>query len=484
MAPAADRPAARVGDISRRRSTYSEIKLGIGIVHLGLGAFHRAHQAAYLESVLERNGGGPWAICAANVRSNRQIVNALTAQGGRYHLASWRDRDHVEVREIRSILRALFAGDDKRALFDFLTAPTTRIVTLAVTEKAYGLKAASGELDTDNADIAHDCREPRQPVSVPGILVEALRRRRLAGVRPFTVLCCDNMPANGRRTRLAVTELARRVSPELAAHIEDEVAFPSSMVDRIVPAVTPESRQKLAALIGHDDPVAVATEAFSQWVIEDTFPQGRPDWEPDGVEMVNDVAPWEAMKLRLLNGAHSLLAYQGLLRGFTTVAEAIADPGLSAELDKFWREAGSSLTAGLPTEPKRYTAMLLERFRNDSLDHSLRQIAMDGSQKLPQRWLAGALANLERGRPVGATAAAVAAWLAYVRGEDAAGRIWAVDDPLAARLAACHRGSPADSVGALLGFGDVFPARLAEHPEFRRAVLAAYTALPAVQRHA
>jgi fructuronate reductase len=319
---------------------------------------------------------------------------------------------------------------------------------------------------------------------VPGVLVEALRRRRLSGARPFTVLCCDNMPANGRRTRIAVTELARRLNPELAAHIEDEVAFPSSMVDRIVPAVSAETRARLAGLIGHDDPAAVATEAFSQWVIEDSFTQGRPDWEPEGVEMVADVAPYETMKLRLLNGAHSLLAYAGLLRGFTTVAEAIADPALLAQLGEYWREADSSLRPRPPTDARRYTALLLERFRNASLEHSLSQIAMDGSHKLPQRWLAGALANLEQGRPAGATAAAVAAWLAYVRGEDAAGQTWVVDDPLAARLADCHRSSPADAVAALFELADVFPPRLAEHPRFRRDVLAAYTALLAASGHA
>jgi fructuronate reductase len=350
-------------------------------------------------------------------------------------------------------------------------------VTLSVSEKAYGLRPASGELNADDPAIAHDLRDPERPVSVPGVLVEALRRRRLAGVRPFTVLCCDNMPANGRRTRLAVTELARRRAAELAAFIEDEVSFPSTMVDRIVPAVTEETRARLDALIGRTDPAAVATESFSQWVVEDTFGQGRPDWEPEGVEMVADVAPYETMKLRLLNGAHSLLAYAGLLRGFTTVAEAIADPDLLAQLGSYWREAVASLTPRPPSDPDRYTAALLERFRNDSLDHALRQIAMDGSQKLPQRWLVGALANLEQGRPIGATAAAVAAWLAYVRGSDAGGRTWDVDDPLAERLAACHRGSAADSIAALLAIGDVFPQRLAEHPAFRSAVMAAWSEL-------
>ena len=207
---AAASPVGRVPDVRRRRSSYSDASVGIGIVHLGLGAFHRAHQAAYLDAWLERNGGGPWGICAANLRSNQAIVDALAAQGCRFHLAAYRDRDDVELREIRSIRRALFARDDQRALFAALSAPSTRIVTLAVTEKAYGLKAASGELDSEDPAIAHDLREPERPESVPGVLVEALRLRRLAGIRPFTVLCCDNMPANGRRTRLAVTELARR----------------------------------------------------------------------------------------------------------------------------------------------------------------------------------------------------------------------------------------------------------------------------------
>jgi fructuronate reductase len=255
------------------------------------------------------------------------------------------------------------------------------------------------------------------------------------------------------------------------------------MVDRIVPAVTEETRAQLAAVIGHEDPAAIATEAFSQWVIEDRFTQGRPDWEPEGVEMVADVAPYENMKLRLLNGAHSLLAYAGLLGGFSTVGEAAADPALLVALDAYWQEAAASLGTRPPTDPGRYTRALLERFRNDALDHSLRQIARDGSQKVPQRWLAGALANLEQGRPIGATAAAVAAWLAYVRGKDGGGNSWALDDPLAERLAACHRGSAGDAVGALLSIGEVFPPRLAEHTAFRRAVLDAYGRLQNARAH-
>ena len=481
MAAATGSAGERLPEIVRRRPSYGATS--VGIVHLGLGAFHRAHQAAYVDAWLERNDGGPWGICAVNLRSNRAVVDALNAQGCRYQLALFRDREHVELREIGAIRRALFAGDDKRELFAALTAPATRIVSLTVTEKAYGLKAASGELDQDDAAIAHDLRNPGQPVSVPGVLVEALRQRRLAGVRPFTVLCCDNMPANGRRTRLAVTELARRRKPELAAYREDEVAFPSTMVDRIVPAVTDEARERIDRLIGHRDPVAVATERFSQWVIEDIFVEGRPDWESEGVEMVADVAPYETMKLRLLNGAHSLLAYVGLSLGFRTVAEAIADPRMLDLVGRYWHEAIASLGTRQPADPDRYTNALLERFRNDALEHALRQIAMDGSQKIPQRWLSGALANLDHGRPVGTTARAVAAWLAYVRGKDGARASWRVDDPLAGRLAACHRGSPTEAVAALLAIDDVFPPRLAAHPVFRRDVLAAYNDLIGTKPH-
>jgi fructuronate reductase len=356
-----------------------------------------------------------------------------------------------------------------------MTTPTTKIVSLTVTEKGYYLNPATGEVLFDDPAIAHDLDQPHAPRTAPGFVLEALRRRRTLGIAPFTVLCCDNMPANGERTRRAVCGLASRVSDELARWIESEVAFPSTMVDRIVPALTPEMAARLEDLIGHPDPAAVACEAFSQWVIEDRFSMGLPDWEGDGVEMVDDVAPYETMKLRLLNGAHSLLAYIGLLDGLTTVAGAIADPGLAALVTAYFEETGATLAAG-ESEQAAYREALLARFRNDALDHQLDQIAMDGSQKIPQRWLDGAWINLEQGRPIRVTARAVAAWMRYVRGSDGRGRQWQVDDPLASALADCHRkhANAPDIVSGLLSIRAVFPEPLARHEGFRDAVLAAF----------
>jgi fructuronate reductase len=447
-------------------------------VHIGLGAFHRAHQAAYLEAWLEHNGGGNWGICATNIRSNRALVEQMNAQQCRYHIAEYADRTHVQVTEIRSIHRVLFARDDKSALLAQMAAPETKIVSLTISEKGYCLSPASGELRLDDPDIAHDLINPDNPRTAPALLLAALKRRQRTGLEPFTVLSCDNMPENGQRTRRAVMTLAAEQSTQLAAWIKAEVAFPSSMVDRIVPAVTAEKLQALELLIGYPDPAAVACEAFSQWVIEDHFPAGRPDWESVGVEMVSDVGPYETMKLRLLNGAHSLLAYDGLQSGMTTVAEAVADPQLHTRLGDYLAEASTSLEPTTGLDAESYTRALLERFRNDALEHQLHQIAMDGSQKLPQRWLEGVRINLEQGRPIRATAAAVAAWMSYVRGKDQHGASYSVDDPLAAQLADCHRQNPApdDLVDALLAIRAVFPARLAERREFRDAVCNAYTA--------
>jgi fructuronate reductase len=464
-----------VPEITERRSGYSPASVGIGIVHIGLGAFHRAHQATYVENWLDRNGGGNWGICAANIRSNAGLVDRMTAQGCRFHVAAYADREHVLISEINSIRRAIYAGADKEALLEHLVAPTTRIVTLTVTEKAYCLSSATGDLLTEMPDIAHDIVHPGRPRTVPGLLVEALRRRRASGLAPFTVLSCDNMPDNGARTKRALSMLAAHNTGELAAWIDSEVACPSSMVDRIVPAATAESTGKLEALLGFSDPAAIACESFSQWVIEDRFVSGRPDWEPDGVEMVASVKPFETMKLRLLNGAHSLLAYIGLSRGKTTVAEAIGDPGLQSLVGRFFREAAATLDAAVRRDIDQYTSALLVRFRNDALDHRLSQIAMDGSQKIPQRWLEAALINLEHGRTIDATATALAAWMVYVRGSNDRGRKWQVDDPLASKLAQCHDRANADeTVDSLLAMQEVFSERLRRRDDFRNAVRRAY----------
>ena len=462
------------------RSDYSADRVGKGIVHIGLGAFHRAHQAVYLEKHLNRHGGGEWGICAANIRSNHALVDSLNEAGCRYWVAEYQDSAHVRLREVNAIREALYAGADKSWLLGRMAAPETRIVMLTVTEKGYCLVPAESKLRMDDPGIRHDIEQPLAPVTAPGLLVEALRLRRERMIPPFTVLSCDNMPDNGHRTRQAVTELAACQSEDLAEWIRAQVAFPSSMVDRIVPAMSEDSHRRLRDELECADPNAVMCEAFSQWVVEDNFPLGRPDWEADGVQMVADVRPFETMKLRMLNGSHSLLAYLGVLAGWTTVAEAMADPAMRSLLRHYlWEEAAPSLRMPDGVDVSAYAEDLLKRFANDSLQHRLTQIAMDGSQKLPQRWLQGTRERLRQGGDVSAVALGVAAWIHYVGGRDLQGRPHPVDDPLAETCRKLHDldSTPQALLNAFFDLRDVFPADLAAHSGFYQAVLKAYRRL-------
>ncbi|PMR72548.1 mannitol dehydrogenase family protein [Billgrantia endophytica] len=463
----------------------------IGIVHLGLGAFHRAHQTVYLERHRRRTGDTAWGVSSANLRSSVGLVDDLREAGYRYPVVEYADSEHATLREIGVIEETHFTGQDKSsgrdgdghwgrdldALLARLASPEVRIVTLAVTEKGYFLSPAGGELLLGDPMIAADIADPSRPRTAPGLLVEALSRRRERGVAPFTVLSCDNMPDNGKRTRIAVIQLARRRDAALARWIATEVAFPCSMVDRIVPAMTAADFSRLADL-GIQNPCAVVCEAFSQWVVEDDFPLGRPDWEAEGVEMVADVAPFETMKLRMLNGSHSLLAYLGALAGIETVFEAVRRDDLRALLRRYMlEEAAPTLSLPEGMDLVAYAESLLTRFANDSLRHRLQQIAMDGSQKLPQRWLLGAQACVEIGRPVPCTALGVAAWIRYTAGHDLRGLPYPIDDPLTGRFAGLHDRygrDPEALVDAFLVMDDVVPPALAADAGFTAAVLAAY----------
>ncbi|MDN3559288.1 mannitol dehydrogenase family protein [Vreelandella neptunia] len=460
----------------------------IGIVHLGLGAFHRAHQAVYLERYRQRSGDGEWGVCSANLRSSVGLVDGLRAAGHRYHVAEYADSKNITLREIGVIEEALFSGRDadghwsrdREALLARMASVDTRIVTLTVTEKGYFLNPASGELRVDDPMIIGDIASPQQPRTAPGLLVEALAQRRDAGLAPFTVLSCDNMPDNGKRTRQAVVQLAEHRDAELASWIASEVAFPCSMVDRIVPAMTDADFERLASL-GVTDPNAVVCEAFTQWVVEDNFPQGRPNWEAEGVEMVADVAPFETMKLRMLNGSHSLLAYLGALAGIETVYEGINNAELRALLRRYMiEEAAPTLEMPEGIDLDAYADSLLERFANDSLRHRLQQIAMDGSQKLPQRWLSGALERSTAGQSSPCVALGIAAWIRYTAGQDLQGNSYPVDDPLTKRFAELHQrhgSDPSALVAAYLAMDDVVPSELAAYKGFVQAVLVAYQAL-------
>lgn len=460
----------------------------IGIVHLGLGAFHRAHQAVYLERYRQRSGDTEWAVCSANLRASVGLVDNLQSAGHRYHVAEYADSNTLTLREIGVIEETLFSGRDadgqwgrdREALLARMASPQTRIVTLTVTEKGYFLHPSSGDLNVADPMIGEDIASPRQPRTAPGLLVEALARRYEAGVIPFAVLSCDNMPDNGQRTRRAVVELAKHRDPSLASWIANEVAFPSSMVDRIVPAMTAADFERLAA-VGIHDPNAVVCEAFTQWVVEDHFPMGRPHWEAEGVEMVADVAPFETMKLRMLNGSHSLLAYLGALAGIETVFEGVSQTRIRVLLRRYMlEEAAPTLNMPAGSDLVAYADSLLERFSNDSLRHRLQQIAMDGSQKLPQRWLLGTVKHRGIGHESPCVALGMAAWIAYTRGEDLQGACYPVDDPMAQRFAELHQAygaNPHALITAFLGMQDVVPSALAADDAFAKAVLAAYQTL-------
>ncbi len=456
------------GDISV--PGYNPADVTCGILHLGIGAFHRSHQAVYTDDILHRDPS--WGIAGASLRS-AATRDALEPQDGLYTVVT-RSGDGDAARIIGSVREVIVGGESPETLLSLMADPAIRIVSLTVTEKGYCHDPATGELDEDHDDIRHDLANPDAPRTAPGFLVEALNRRRRHNIPPFTILSCDNLPANGRTTGRIVSRMAALRDPDLGAFVSGEVAFPSCMVDRIVPATTEEDVALAKQLIGLADAWPVMTEPFSQWVIEDSFSNGRPVWEEAGAELVADVEPYEHMKLRLLNGSHSTLAYLGSLAGYATVADAMSDPNL-ARLVRALMDEEMTPTLHIPAsaDVEGYKASLIERFRNPALQHRLSQIAMDGSQKLPQRLLGAARHRLARGEPVSRIALAVAAWMLYVAGVDEEGNPYPVSDPLEPQfgeLAQAAGGDARTMASGLLGVTDVFGADLPAIPVFREAV--------------
>lgn len=408
------------------RPGYDRAAHGFGILHLGLGAFHRAHQAVYTDDALAAEGGD-WRILGANLRS-REIAQALNAQDGLYTVLERGPQDRARV--IGAHGPAI--GGDPAAILRAACDPAIRILSLTVSEKAYGIDRAAMDADPAHPAVAHDLAQPQAPQGVLGIITAALAARLAAGVAPFTVLCCDNLPDNGALLRAGVLGFARRRDPDLAARIADLVAFPATMVDRITPAVTPQTLADVQALTGHRDLACVETEPFSQWVIEDHFPQGRPAWEAGGAQLVADVHAHESMKLRMLNGAHSLIAYAGQLLDLPHVREAVADPDLAPLIRRHMQAAGATLPRGAGLDPAAYAQALMARFANPAIAHQTRQIAMDGTEKLPQRWFTPAAEALSAGADPRPFAFATAVWLAWLVQLAAAGQT--PDDPRGAAL--------------------------------------------------
>jgi fructuronate reductase len=451
------------------RPTYDPVRHGHGIVHLGIGAFHRAHQADYTDAALAA-AGGDWRIVGASLRS-LELADALNPQNGLYTLIE-RGASEVRARLIGSIERVIAASRAPEDLMTSLTDRRTRIVTMTVTEKAYGVDRATMTVDFQHPAIATDLRRPTNPSGVVGLLVEALRRRRAAQVEPFTVLCCDNLPDNGAFVRYGVVDFARRLDPALGDWIARKVCFPSCMVDRITPASTEQTREDALRLTGCIDQAPVETEPFTQWVIDDRFPGGRPAWEAGGALFVDDVRPYEAMKLRMLNGAHSMLAYAGFLSGRRYVRDTVGSAGFSPLIERHFKAAASTLPRLSGIDLSAYARQLQLRFANPAIAHETYQIAMDGTEKLPQRIFAPALETLEMGLDVRPFAFAVAAWMRYCIGRLDDGTRFALRDPREEEIGRRLSGAdtPSDVVDALHALPNLFPERLRTDPLWRDEV--------------
>lgn len=417
---------------SVERFRYRRDQQGIGIVHLGIGAFHRAHQAWYTDLAIEAGDEG-WGILGVSLRSD-VAAHRLNPQNCLYSVTA-ADSDTSSTRVIGAVRQVVTATTQNgiASAVAAIAAPATRIVSLTVTEKGYARCASS--------ESSNEVAQPIYP-----LLAAGLRRRRDADLPGLTLLSCDNLPSNGERLLSTLTAYLASCDAETADWISANCTFPSTMVDRIVPAPTPTDLKSAATILGLKDDAAVVTEPFSQWIIEDHFAEGRPGWEKVGVTFAADVRAFETAKLRMLNGAHSALAYLGLERGYTFVDQAIADPVLRSLIEALMRrEAADSFPAAPGQDLPGYADLLLERFSNSAIRHRLDQIAIDGSQKIPQRWLTTIADRRARGVASPAIIAALAAWVRFVRGESGL-----VDDPLAGHFKALWKSEGAGGIAAAL----------------------------------
>ena len=475
-----------------RRPHYDRSRLRSGIVHLGAGAFARAHLGLATELAIEAGGDAAlaWGITGVSLR-DPATRDALAPQQGLYTLV---ERDADAAGAPRSTLRVIgawrefrLAPADPGAVLARIAHADARIVSLTVTEKGY-LADRERRLLFEHPDIAHDLVHAAAPRSAVGFIVHGLALRRARGMRGVTLMSLDNLPANGELLRELVLAFAMRIDPTLAHWIDSHCAFPGSMVDRIVPRTTDADRAEVAARLHVHDAWPVIAEPYFEWALEDRFVAGRPDWARAGVRLVADasgVAAWEKLKLRMVNGAHSSLAYLSVVAGWPTVDVALRQPALRAHLEALLRDEVEPTLAAATTLPgldlARYRTELLARFANPALGHGTAQIAMDGSQKLPQRLLDTVRDRLAAGAPIARLALGIAGWMHFLRGVDEQGRGYAIDDPQAAELRALHaigEGLADDRARAarLLAYTPVF-GDVTQRAEFIDAVAPALSAL-------
>ncbi len=441
-----------------QRPAYDPSRLGIGIVHLGIGAFHRAHQAVYTDAAMA-HAGGDWSICGVSLKSTT-VRDQLVPQDGLYAVRSVSQAGDT-WRIVASVREVLFAPQQMLEVIARIARAETKIVSLTVTEKGYCANVSKREPLWDHPDIANDLLHADRPVSVLGVLAAGLHERFRKRGAPLTIMCCDNLPENGAVLEALVHQFVARLYPQIMPWLRDNVRFPSSMVDRIVPATKPADVADAQAALGVEDFGVVRAEPFSQWVIEDSFAAERPAWHVVGVQLVSDVKPFEKMKLRLLNGSHSLMAYLGYLAGYETIAQTISDPAFERAVRALMSEAEATLDPVPDVDFAVYQQQLIERFGNPANGHRCAQIAMDGSQKIPQRWIAVATERLANGEDINAIALATAGWIRYVYGINELDEKIVIQDPLASEFAAIAAKHPYDALSfadAVLRIESVFGA--------------------------
>ena len=463
---------------SIRRPSYDRFKVTAGIAHLSVGNFHRAHQAVYLDHVLALPGQQGWGILGIglmDVEGERAKAAALQGQKGLYSLSAYPPEGTPEVRVIGSIVEYLHAPADPEAVLKRLEDPAIRIVSLTVTEGGYNIDE-NGRFKLHDPAVAKDLKGDAPPATSFGVIIEALRRRRDAGTKPFTVLSCDNLRHNGGVVKNAVLSFARAKDPELASWIEANVTFPSCMVDRITPAVGPADRERLNRETGLDDASPIFAEDFIQWVVEDDFCNGRPALEKVGVEFTDAVDAYEQVKLRMLNASHSMMTFPGILLGHRIVHLAMKDPAVDALLDQFLsRDAGPLLDAPPSMSVGQYADQLLRRYRNPAIGDQLLRIASDGASKLPQFIRHTAADVVKKGGDHRRIAFLLACFTEYLRGIDDKGERFPVVEPMVSEadhaLAADPDLAKGMKMGAFAGWGvETDPGFVADYARYRASI--------------
>lgn len=443
--------AANLQSIGRNviTPTYDRAKVGLGIAHLSLGAFHRSHQAVYTDDVLQQSAAD-WGILAIGAMpADDKLCQTMRAQDCLYTVTT-RDGAKEEARVVGSIRDVALLPGNQSALIARLADPRIKIMSLTVTEKGYCLDSATGKLDANHPLIKHDLANPAAPQSAVAVVVAALAARRQAGVAPFTVMSCDNLPGNGHKTHTVVANFAALRDDALSAWIDHEVAFPNTMVDRITPVTQPADVTAIAERFGVADGCPVVCEDFRQWVLEDKFSLGRPAWEQAGAQFVNDVYPYELAKIRLLNVSHTLFAYPAFLAGYEFVSDGASD----AVLAKFVRAImDKEITPTLPPVPGMalgpYKDKLIQRFANPAIKDRWERICSDGSQKLTNQLLPIVRERMQAGQSYTGLAVAVATWIRYLTGEGERGQSFKLNDPLADKMQQAARQGGKDPLPAL-----------------------------------